>query len=70
MQPALATFADKNQKIEIRKIITTIVAIAIALSAILLVVPSNQVNYFYFDCINLFINDNDNAANEYFGICF
>ena len=42
MQPALATFADKNQKIEIRKIITTIVAIAIALSAILLVVPSNQ----------------------------
>ena len=69
MQPALATFADKNQKIEIRKIITTIVAIAIALSAILLVVPSNQA-IILFDCINLFINDNDNAANEYFGICF
>lgn len=42
MQPALATFADKNKNIEIRKIVTTIVGIAIVLSAILLVIPNNQ----------------------------
>lgn len=42
MQPALASFADKNKNIEIRKIVTTIVAVAIVLSAVLLVVPSNQ----------------------------
>ena len=70
MQPALATFADKNQKIEIRKIITTIVAIAIALSAILLVVPSNQAIIFILIVSIFSLIDNDNAANEYFGICF
>lgn len=42
MQPALATFADKNKNIEIRKIVTMIVGIAIVLSAILLVIPNNQ----------------------------
>lgn len=42
MQPTLASFADKNKNIEIRKIITTIVGISIVLSAILLVVPNNQ----------------------------
>lgn len=46
MQPALASFADKNQNIEIRKIITSIVAVAIILSAVLLVIPSNQVIIF------------------------
>ena len=42
MQPTLASFADRHQNIEIRKIVTSVVAIAIVLSAILLVIPSNQ----------------------------
>ena len=42
MQPALASFADNHKNIEIRKIINTIVAIAIILSVALLVIPANQ----------------------------
>ncbi|WP_296881905.1 MFS transporter [Thomasclavelia sp.] len=42
MQPALASFADNHKNIEIRKIINTIVAIAIILSVALLVIPTNQ----------------------------
>lgn len=42
MQPALASFADNHKNIEIRKIIYTIVAIAIILSVALLVIPTNQ----------------------------
>lgn len=42
LQPALATFADSHKNIEIRKIITTIVAIAIVLSVALLILPANQ----------------------------
>ena len=42
IQPALASFADNHKNIEIRKIINTIVAIAIILSVALLVIPTNQ----------------------------
>lgn len=42
MQPALASFADNHKNIEIRKIINTIVAIAIILSVALLVITTNQ----------------------------
>ncbi|MFQ6791532.1 MAG: MFS transporter [Thomasclavelia sp.] len=42
LQPALATFVDNHKNIEIRKIITTIVAVAIILSIALLVLPANQ----------------------------
>ena len=42
MQPALASFADNHKNIEIRKIINTIVAIALILSVALLVIPTNQ----------------------------
>ena len=46
MQPALASFADNHKNIEIRKIINTIVAIAIILSVALLVIPTNQTSIF------------------------
>lgn len=42
MQPALASFADNHKNIEIRKIINTIVGIAIVLSVALFVIPTNQ----------------------------
>ncbi len=46
LQPAIATFADQHKEIEIRKIITSILIIAIIGSALLIVVPSNQVLIF------------------------
>lgn len=46
LQPALATFVDNHKNIEIRKIITTIVAVAVALSIALLVLPANQTMIF------------------------
>lgn len=42
MQPALASFADNHKNIEIRKIINTIVGIAIVLSVALFIIPANQ----------------------------
>ncbi|MCD7808685.1 MAG: MFS transporter [Erysipelotrichaceae bacterium] len=46
LQPAIATFTDQHKEIEIRKIITSILIIAIIGSALLIVVPSNQVLIF------------------------
>ncbi|MCD7949610.1 MAG: MFS transporter [Erysipelotrichaceae bacterium] len=46
LQPTIATFADQHKEIEIRKIITSILVIAIIGSALLIVAPANQVLIF------------------------
>ncbi|MCD7892939.1 MAG: MFS transporter [Erysipelotrichaceae bacterium] len=46
LQPAIATFADQHKEIEIRRIITSILIIAIIGSALLIVAPANQVLIF------------------------
>ncbi|MCD8027188.1 MAG: MFS transporter [Erysipelotrichaceae bacterium] len=46
LQPTIAAFADQHKEIEIRKIITSILVIAIIGSALLIVAPANQVLIF------------------------
>lgn len=46
LQPTLASFADQHKNIEIRKIVSIIVLIAIVLSALLLILPTNQIIIF------------------------
>lgn len=69
LQPMLASFADNHKNIEMRNIITPIVLLVIALSAILYLIPKCFI-CFIFSSDYFFNHVINHAIDEFTCLCF